>query len=329
MARRHRLQFAGGIYHVTFRGNGRRDIFRDSQDYERLTARLAESAESFGVRIYMYCWMSNHGHLLVETSLANLSEFMRSVLTGYTVYFNLRHKTCGHLMQGRFGSTVVKGDLYVLRLSRYIHLNPVRTLAFKHASEGDKASSLRDFRQSSYRAYIGLDKPPDWLCTMPILATFGTRTAQASYRKYVEAALGESDLAFAEEVSRAPLALGSDEFVNVIKSEYARLSGESKPGDECIRKVQILETPDDVLFEVCQSIGVSAAQLREKRRDAMPRAIAALALIRRCVLTRIAVGERFGISGQAVGAMVSSLKLNTMNDEKLSKTMEELCRTKC
>lgn len=69
--------------------------------------------------------MSNHVHLLVETPLGNLNRFMGSVLTGYTVYFNRRHRRVGHLMQGRYGAQVVEGNDYLLKLSRYIHLNLV------------------------------------------------------------------------------------------------------------------------------------------------------------------------------------------------------------
>lgn len=70
MPRKLHVQFPGAIYHVTFRGNGRASIFHDEADCIRLTERIAESAEDFGVRVFMYCWMTNHGHLLVETPLA-------------------------------------------------------------------------------------------------------------------------------------------------------------------------------------------------------------------------------------------------------------------
>lgn len=76
MARKLRVLFPGAIYHVTFRGNGRASIFDDEADCIRLTERIPENAEDFGVRVFMYCWMTNHGHLLVETPLGNLSAFM-------------------------------------------------------------------------------------------------------------------------------------------------------------------------------------------------------------------------------------------------------------
>ncbi|MDD5705614.1 MAG: transposase, partial [Kiritimatiellae bacterium] len=164
MARRLRIQFAGAIYHVTFRGNAQQDIFGDDRDRERLTGRVAESAVDFGVRVYMYCWMRNHGHMLVETPGGNLSAFMGSVLTGYAVYYNLRHETGGHLMQGRFGATLVSGDSYLLRLSRYIHLSPVAVAEWAGRALQDRRAQLRSYAWSSYRGYAGLAPVPEWLC---------------------------------------------------------------------------------------------------------------------------------------------------------------------
>ena len=103
MARKLRLQFEGALYHVTVRGNGRRKIFLDDADRERLLWRLGESVELYGVRLYLFCLMDNHFHLLVETPRANISRFMQSVLTGYTVYFNRRHNSVGHLLQEGMG----------------------------------------------------------------------------------------------------------------------------------------------------------------------------------------------------------------------------------
>ena len=127
MARKLRLQYEGAIYHITVRGNGRRKIFLDDRDRERFLWRLSESKDLYGVRIYLFTLMTNHAHILAETPQANIGRFMQSLLTGYTVYFNLRHNTCGHLVQGRYGAQPVQGNAYLMRLSRYIHLNPVRT----------------------------------------------------------------------------------------------------------------------------------------------------------------------------------------------------------
>ena len=125
MPRPLRIEYEGAIYHVTVRGNGRQKIFLSDADRRGLCRRLAESVKSYGVRLYLYCLMDSHFHLVVETPRANLRRFMQSVLTGYTVGFNIRHRRSGHVTQGRYGARLVAGNEYLLKLSRYVHLNPV------------------------------------------------------------------------------------------------------------------------------------------------------------------------------------------------------------
>ena len=114
MPRQVRVEFPGAIYHITIRGNGRQSIFGDDRDRERFLRRLAESVEAYGIRLYLFALMSNHAHFLCETPSVNLSRFMQSLETGYTVYFNLRHRTSGHLFQGRYKAKLVEGDEYLL-----------------------------------------------------------------------------------------------------------------------------------------------------------------------------------------------------------------------
>ena len=83
MARPLRIEYSGAIYHVTVRGNARQKIFLDDRDRRALCARLAESVKAYGVRLYLYCLMDNHFHLVLETPRANLQRFMQSVLTAY------------------------------------------------------------------------------------------------------------------------------------------------------------------------------------------------------------------------------------------------------
>ena len=114
------------IFHVTCRGNDRRVIFRDDHDRARFLEQLRSASEIFSVRVHAYVLMSNHFHLIVETPKANLSEFMRQFNISYTGYYNRRHRRIGHLSQGRFKAIVVDKDSYLLELSRYVHLNPIR-----------------------------------------------------------------------------------------------------------------------------------------------------------------------------------------------------------
>ena len=102
MARAQRIEYEGAVYHVTARGNERRAIFHDDADREHFLRTLGESVGRFEVRLYLFCLMSNHIHLVVETPRANLGQFMHRLQTAYTIYFNRRHQRCGHLMQGRY-----------------------------------------------------------------------------------------------------------------------------------------------------------------------------------------------------------------------------------
>jgi REP element-mobilizing transposase RayT len=152
MARKLRVHFPGAIYHVTLRGVGRCSIFMDDRDRERFLNRLAAGVELDGVRIYMFCLMSNHAHLLVETPKANLDRFMHRVETGYSVFFNLRHGRSGHLTQGRYGAKLVEGDEYLLKLSRYLHQDPVCTKRLEKLPLKERVALLRGYAWSSYGA---------------------------------------------------------------------------------------------------------------------------------------------------------------------------------
>jgi len=309
MARKLRIQYEGAIYHVTFRGNARREIFGDDRDRERLTERLGESAEDFGVRVYGYCWMPNHGHLFVETPAANVSAFMASVLTGYTIYYNLRHETSGHVMQGRFGSTVVSGDAYLLRLSRYIHLNPVVTREWRDKPFAERREALRAHEWSSYRAYIGLEPAPDWLACEPLLAmTPGAGRPEFRYRRYVEDGLRRPDEDFRQELEQSSLALGPQEFRERMLREHGE-RGRARREDASFRHVRVLEKPASVLQEVCGVLGLRSADIRIRRRDGRDRGVVALAMMRRCGLTERAVAAELGLgTGSAVSYLVRQVK---------------------
>jgi len=304
-----RIPYEGALYHVTFRGNARQAIFVDDRDRGRLTERVGESAEDFGVRVYEYCWMPNHGHLLVETPTANVSAFMASVLTGYTVYYNLRHKTSGHVMQGRFGSTVVSGDAYLLRLSRYIHLNPVVVRGWRERPFSERREALRAYEWSSYRGYIGLASVPPWLIREPLLAMMpGAGKPEARYRRYVEEGLRRPDEAFREELGHSPLALGPPEFRESMLREHEK-RGRVRREDASLRHVRALEKTSCVLAEVCSVLGLRPSDIRLRRRDGRDRGIVALALMRRCGLTERAAAAELDLStGSAVSYLVRQVK---------------------
>ena len=105
----------------------KRRLYRgNDRDRWKFLGYLAEGAERYWVKVYCYVLMENHFHLVVMTPEGNLSQWIHQLKTAYTVYFNRRHQVVGHLFQGRFKSTVIEAEKYLLEVSRYLHLNPVR-----------------------------------------------------------------------------------------------------------------------------------------------------------------------------------------------------------
>ena len=162
MARQLRIEYAGAMYHVTVRSNGKQALFGDDEDRRYLLSRIAKACDEHNARIYLLCLMENHLDLVLETPNANLCRFMHGVLSGYGVYYNRRHNRHGHVTQGRYGSKLVEGNEYLLKLSRYIHLNPVRYRKFVEGGIREDDEEFQIELERSARS-IGNEKFKEWV----------------------------------------------------------------------------------------------------------------------------------------------------------------------
>ena len=207
MSRPLRIEFAHGLYHVTSRGDGREDIYRDDTDRELFLEVLSDTVTRFNWLIHAYCLMGNHYHLLIETPDSNLSKGMRQLNGVYTQRYNRKHKRVGHVFQGRYKAIIVQKESYLLELARYIVLNPVRA---------EMVRTARDWPWSSYRATAEMVAAPPWLATEPILSAFGQRRAQAvaGYRAFVAAGKGQPS---PWTKLKNQIYLGSDKFVEKLQ----------------------------------------------------------------------------------------------------------------
>jgi len=138
MARPLRIEYPGAFYHVTCRGNERKQIFQDDADRHTFLDILDASLKTFKVSLHGYVLMDNHFHLIVETPEANLGKLMQRFNTAYTIYYNRRHNRNGHLYQGRYKAILIDADEYLLELSRYVHLNPVRIRKYSRSPNEKK-----------------------------------------------------------------------------------------------------------------------------------------------------------------------------------------------
>ena len=179
MPRQPRLDAPGALHHVMGRGIERTNIFRTDRDREDFLNRLANQCMDGNLIVYAWCLLSNHFHLLVRTGREPISRSMKKLLTGYVVNFNLRHKRSGHLFQNRYKSIICEEDPYLLELTRYIHLNPVR------AGMVGGVEELNNYRWAGHSVIIGRVKRK-WQDIDTVLSYFGKgRKAIEKYEEFV------------------------------------------------------------------------------------------------------------------------------------------------
>lgn len=312
MARKLRVQFKGAIYHVTIRGVERRAIFDDENDRKRFLERLSEAVEEYGVRLYLFCLMTNHVHLLIETPRANLSAFMHKLQTAYTVYYNLRHKRVGHLMQGRFWDKPVEGDEYLLTLSRYIHLNPVFVDPIKGQSLKCRIAELQMYPWSSYQGYAGLAKSGDFVDDGPILAMMEVpeKKRRRAYRRFVEAGIAKTDNEFLEILEGSAWGIGGSEFQERIRDLHTDMARQAKrPEDVSFRHAVHKISPEAVLGIVADMFGMKSDDLRKRRYDCVVRAVTAQMLGRYVGMNQRDIGGLLSIgTGSAVCRQLKRLR---------------------
>jgi len=212
MTRHLRIQYPGAYYHITSRGNERKNIFRDNRDREQFLAYLKSAHLRYGAAIHVFSLMSNHYHLLLETPKGNLSKIMLHVNGAYTNYFNIRHRRSGHLFQGRYKAIVIDADSYAGELSRYIHLNPVRA---------GLIDTPEKYKWSSYRFYLCKQHKPDWLSTDFILGHFEgvNSTPEQRYENFVNVKLHEKYESPLKETIASTM-LGPEDFVELIRDRH-------------------------------------------------------------------------------------------------------------
>ena len=334
MARPLRVKYEGAIYHVTVRGNDRRNIFRDDRGRQRFCDRLADCVEAHEVRLYMFCLMTNHVHLMLETPAGNLSEFMHRLQTAYSVYFNRRHQRSGHLFQGRYGARVVRGDGYILRLSRYIHLNPVFTTAAKKLPLRERIDMLRRYRWSSYRSYIGRSARVDFVDYAPMLAMTQAPTKAkrpGEYRKFVEAGIAKSDRDLERILAMSPLAIGSEKFMHWVRGMHDKLSGRRRrTEDVTLRRRPRRLAAERVIEIVCGQLGAEREKVGLRQRDSLLRPIVAKMLCRYSGLTQRQAGEFLNLStGAAVSIQLKTLATATATNRKVRKQLAAIDQTIC
>jgi len=227
---------------------GRREIFDDDQDREHFIELLGELVERYGVILHAYVLMENHYHLLIETPQGNASRALQWLNVSYAAWYNARHQRAGQLFQGRYKGIPIQGDgVWALTCSIYLHLNPVRLQALglgKAARAAEKSGAmpappdrtlieqrltvLRKHRWSSYPAYAGYARAPEWLTRETLWKRVAKKReeAPAAYRSEIEDYLRQGVEEGATGRLTQALAIGSTAFVEKLRRRLTGASGD-------------------------------------------------------------------------------------------------------
>jgi REP element-mobilizing transposase RayT len=316
MSRAWRIEYPGALYHVHSRGNERREIFVDDDDRRMFLDTLGGMAERFEADIAAYVLMGNHYHLLLHTRRANLSRCMQWFGVTYTNRFNALNSHTGHLFQGRFKSMIVQNDAYLLRLSYYIHRNPVRA---------GMVERLADYRWSSYPVYAYGRRAPDWLNTDLLLSQFvNAADPHLAYRQAAQAYSKEEERLW--EDFRHGFILGSQNFVEAIKKRYLPAVPHKEMPQQ--RKVARGLDPERLLEKAASFLGADLKRMKNSRK--VP---AQLVLDRDLMLylvwqqghqTNQQVGELFGLTHSAVSRRISIFKNLLHRDKGVREKLEQV-----
>jgi len=304
MPRPPRIDFPDALYHVTSRGNGRADIFLSDDDRQRFLGQLAHHLHLTGVALYAYVLMDNHFHLLVRTPRANLSSFMQRLLTAYALYARYKHRRPGHVFQGRFKAKLVEDDLYLLAVTRYIHLNPVKIAAWRRMNGRQRLARLASYPWSSYGGYVAAEKAQEFV-SYEVLKEYGRDQGRARrhYRAYVAACLTEDDGPLLEAMAASRYAIGSPAFTE--KTEARIEEGrKNRVQDEDVDLPCWTVDLEEIDAAVARRYDLEAAVLKSHGHHAGPGKAVAVALAARLANTTCrAIAEHYGVGSSAVAAI--------------------------
>ena len=253
---------------------------------------------------------------------------MQSFNTSYTLSMNRKYSQGGHLFQGRYKAQIVQTELYRNKLSRYIHLNPVKLEPLKGKALGDLKVKLRDYRWSSFRIYIGLERKPKWLNRNNVLSSWGGSQPEKvrNYRRYVEEGLladNNADLT-PSEISNI---VGTESFKEMIIRKYLiRDIKDINPKEQPELARINTPAPEDIIDAVKIYFNLDSENriIHRKGSELKCRKIAMYLSSMHCrrnnSLSELA--GKYGITLNGLSASVTRFKAELLKNKKLDKDLK-------
>jgi putative transposase len=312
MSRPLRIEFDGAFYHICARGNERKAIFKENKDKKHFLHLLEFAHSKYQATFHAYVLMDNHYHLILETPKAGLSKIIHSLNTAYTLYFNKKYQRFGHLFQGRYRSVIIEADSYLLALSRYIHLNPVRAGIVKNPE---------DYPWSSYLAYIGKEAAQPWLRRDLVLVQ-GSKEKKAAYKAYKEFTFKglREGIANPLEDAYKGFILGKKEFIEKVMA----LSEEKPeiPQSKNIRNLLTIEKIHELVKDALSGLRAEEIGLKDPIK-----AVAVYLCKRHLGQNNAIIGEYFGgLHYSAVTKIAQRIQAKKERNQSFAQKLEKLER---
>ncbi len=325
MARPLRIQYPGAYYHITVRGNARQDIFFNSEDEKVFLEKLSQSLDIYNVSLLAYVCMSNHFHLLLTTPDGNLSEFMHHFNGSYTSIVNRRHQRVGHLYQGRFKAFLIDADNYLLKVSRYIHLNPVRIKSLIGKTVEEKWDLLLKYKGSSLLGYLSAGKRKPFVNYKIALSNKGgdNRGGRLEYRRYIRRGL-EGEMENPLELGKGHGIVGETDFVELIKGNFLDREA-SKREQPALKELRKKFQPGELIEHFADLVGKNTKDICQRGRKSLERAMLMELLYRFCQITQPEIGKLVGgIDYSAVSQARKRFKDRMSREPKLKEEFTKL-----
>jgi REP element-mobilizing transposase RayT len=324
MSRGARLDAPGTLHHVMVRGIEGGPIVTDDQDREQFVTRIGQLSKATGTAIYAWALMTNHAHLLLKSGPSGISFFMRKLLTGYAIRYNLRHKRHGYLFQNRYKSIVCQEDGYFQKLVSYIHLNPYRA-GLVHSFD-----ELERYPWSGHAVLMNR-MSSEWQDRDYVLSYFGSQEGEArqSYHEYVkeQSLLGSQPELVGGGLIRSvggwaevkalrkrgtpqlgdERVLGDGEFVQSMLDE----AEENRKNPLCAYELK--RKAEDELLLICQERGVSILLLQSGSRQlavSKLRTEMAHRMVKELGLTQAETARLLGVSTSGVAEILRKVNRN-------------------
>ncbi|MCD6453728.1 MAG: transposase [Candidatus Aminicenantes bacterium] len=315
MARPLRIEFEDATYHIIARGHRRESIFLEDRDRYKFLEKLAETHKKYGIKIHCYALMPNHYHIVLTTPFANLSKAIHYLNSSYTNWFRTKYTLVGSILQGRYKSLLVDTDSYLLALSAYVHLNPLKA---------GLVDELKNFKWTSYRVYLGLEPPAPFMDIEKVMGYLSSKkkNKHREYELFVKNQW-EKYKEKNERLFEQGTVVGDESFLERTLKKIKTLKKDREIPES--KKLSLIDL-EKVEKAIVEELKIEREELYAKRKGNVWRKLFIFLLKEFTPLKLREIGKRMGMDYTAVSQSAKRFQKELKKDKGLQEVVERVRR---